>query len=75
MVCVYIVYLNLACTGSVKTEIFIEELNIIHRSTAEMIIFSLYFFKVREAKPVVNTKGIQTPAHIQQKLKKIQVTH
>ncbi|XP_016086263.1 uncharacterized protein [Sinocyclocheilus grahami] len=29
--------------------------------------------KVREAKPVVNTKGIQTPAHIQQKLKKIQV--
>ncbi len=30
--------------------------------------------QVREAKPVVNTKGIQTPAHIQQKLKKIQVT-
>ncbi|XP_073687389.1 sperm axonemal maintenance protein CFAP97D1 [Garra rufa] len=29
--------------------------------------------KVREAKPIVNTKGIQTPAHIQHKLKKIQV--
>ncbi|KAI2648654.1 hypothetical protein ROHU_015680 [Labeo rohita] len=28
--------------------------------------------KVREAKPVVTTKGIQTPAHIQHKLKKVQ---
>ncbi|XP_043084436.1 uncharacterized protein si:ch211-284k5.2 isoform X2 [Puntigrus tetrazona] len=31
------------------------------------------YVQVREAKPVVSTKGIQTPAHIQQKLKKVQV--
>ncbi|XP_056596641.1 uncharacterized protein si:ch211-284k5.2 [Triplophysa dalaica] len=29
--------------------------------------------KVRAAKPVVNTRGIQTPAHVQLKLKKLQV--
>ncbi|XP_051740184.1 uncharacterized protein si:ch211-284k5.2 [Ctenopharyngodon idella] len=29
--------------------------------------------KVREAKPVVDTKGIQTPVHIQHKLKKVQL--
>ncbi|KAI5614808.1 hypothetical protein C0J50_10962 [Silurus asotus] len=29
--------------------------------------------KVREAKPVVDTKGIRTPTHIQVKLKKVQV--
>ncbi|XDV21769.1 hypothetical protein PO909_026790 [Leuciscus waleckii] len=29
--------------------------------------------KVREARPVVDTKGIQTPAHIQHKLKKVQL--
>lgn len=31
--------------------------------------------KVRAAKPVVNTRGIQTPAHVQLKLKKLQVSH
>ncbi|XP_072529499.1 sperm axonemal maintenance protein CFAP97D1 [Salminus brasiliensis] len=29
--------------------------------------------KVKDAKPIVNTKGIQTPTHVQLKLKKVQV--
>jgi len=37
-----------------------------------MLIFSLS--QVRKAKPVVDTKGIETPAHIQKNLKKVQVS-
>ncbi|KAK3558829.1 hypothetical protein QTP86_028734, partial [Hemibagrus guttatus] len=36
-------------------------------------LIALFVHEVREAKPTVDTKGIQTPIHIQVKLKKAQV--
>ncbi|KAG9280847.1 uncharacterized protein CFAP97D2 [Astyanax mexicanus] len=35
--------------------------------------FEMHRQKVKDAKPIVNTKGMQTPSHVQMKLKKVQV--